>query len=112
MRVNSGGTIQGFYSNGQIIDLNTIALAQFQNEGGLVRAGTTLFKSSDNSGQALITPAAVGGGGAIVSGALEGSNVDTAEEFVRLIEAQRSFQSRARVVTTADEVLAELLQIV
>ncbi|MFT7617170.1 MAG: flagellar hook protein FlgE [Planctomycetota bacterium] len=112
MGVTSSGSIQGFYSNGAIIDLDSIGIAQFQNSAGLIREGSTLFRRSDNSGQALVGQAGVGGAGGLVSGALEGSNVDTAEEFVRLIEAQRSFQGAARIVTTADEIFAELLQIV
>lgn len=112
MGVTSGGNIQGFYTNGAIIDLDTIGIAQFQNSAGLIREGSTLFRRSDNSGTPLVGQAGVGGAGGLVSGALEGSNVDTAEEFVRLIEAQRSFQGAARIVTTADEIFAELLQII
>jgi flagellar hook protein FlgE len=47
----------------------------------------------------------------VVSGSLEGSNVDVAEEFVRLIEAQRGFQANARVISTTDQVLAELVNL-
>ncbi len=110
--VTQGGVVQGFFSNGAVIDLDTIAIATFQNREGLFKEGSTLFRRSDNSGIALIGEAGTGGAGGIVSGALEGSNVDTAEEFVRLIEAQRSFQSSARVVTTADQLFAELLQVI
>ena len=70
-----------------------------------------LFKQSDNSGTAIIGEAGEGPAGTIVSGTLEGSNVDVAEEFIRLIEAQRAFQGSARVVTTANDVLTELLNI-
>ncbi|MCB9834149.1 MAG: flagellar hook-basal body complex protein [Planctomycetes bacterium] len=110
--VTGDGTIQGFYTNGAIIDLDQVGVAQFRNNAGLIREGSTLFRRSDNSGIPLVGQAGVAGAGAIVAGALEGSNVDTAEEFVRLIEAQRSFQGSARIVTTADEIFAELLQIV
>ncbi len=112
LSVNSSGTIQGFYSNGAILDLESIGIARFQNYAGLQREGSTLFRASDNSGVPLVGQAGVSGAGTIVGGALEGSNVDTAEEFVRLIEAQRSFQGSARLVTTADEIFAELLQII
>ncbi len=112
LNVTSGGVIRGFYTNGATVDLDTIAVAQFANSAGLIREGSTLYRRSDNSGIALMGQAGVSGAGSLVSGALEGSNVDTAEEFVRLIEAQRSFQGAARIVTTADEIFAELLQIV
>ena len=111
MGVNQGGVIEGYYSNGQIMDLATVGIAVFQNVEGLSREGSTVFKSTGNSGAAVMVQAGSAGAGSVVSGALEGSNVDVAEEFVKLIEAQRSFQGSARVLTTADEMLAELLNI-
>lgn len=109
--VNQGGVIEGFYSNGQAMDLATLGIAIFQNAEGLKREGSTVFKSTGNSGAAAFVQAGTGAAGSVVSGALEGSNVDVAEEFVKLIEAQRSFQGSARVLTTSDEMLAELLNI-
>jgi flagellar hook protein FlgE len=53
-----------------------------------------------------------GGAGQIISGSLEGSNVDVAREFVNLIVAQRGFQVNARSITTADQVLQELVNLV
>jgi len=53
-----------------------------------------------------------GSAGSIMAGTLEASNVDIAEEFVRLIEAQRSFQANARMISTTDEILAELVNLV
>ncbi|HDZ13451.1 MAG TPA: flagellar basal body rod protein FlgG, partial [Pricia sp.] len=50
--------------------------------------------------------------GSIASGALEGSNVDIAEEFTKLIVFQRTFQANARTITTTDEILQELVNIV
>ena len=52
-----------------------------------------------------------GKAGQVVGGALESSNVEVATEFVALIEAQRGFQANARVITTTDEVLAELVNL-
>jgi flagellar hook protein FlgE len=61
---------------------------------------------------ANIAGAQDGAAGSIISFAQEGSNVDIAEEFVKLIEAQRSFQASARIITTTDEILAELVNLV
>ena len=58
-----------------------------------------------------VSKGAQGKAGQVAGGALEGSNVSVAEEFVRLIEAQRGFQANARVITTTDEVLAELVNL-
>lgn len=110
--VRGDGMIEGFYTNGQIQDLDQLGIALFMNPAGLQSAGGTLFQSSSNSGQAMIFAPQAGSAGSIMAGTLEGSNVDIAEEFVRLIEAQRSFQANARMVTTTDEVLAELVNLV
>lgn len=112
MAVSSDGIITGSYSNGQQQALDQIAMAIFSNPGGLLRLGSSLYEESPNSGVAqLLTPGS-GRAGSIAGGALESSNVDVAEEFVRLIEAQRGFQANARVIRVSDELLNELVNIV
>ena len=103
--VNSVGDIQGFYSNGQVNVLGDLAIATFTNDNGLHQVGDNLFAQSGNSGTRVITQGQFGRAGEVVGGTIEGSNVEIAEEFVRLIEAQRGFQANARLVTTTDEVL-------
>jgi flagellar hook protein FlgE len=112
MAVGSDGVITGSYSNGQQKALDQVALAVFSNPGGLVRSGSSLFEESANSGVAQMQAAGSGRAGTIFGGALESSNVDVAEEFVRLIEAQRGFQANARVIKVSDELLNELVNIV
>ncbi|MEE9126197.1 MAG: flagellar hook-basal body complex protein, partial [Planctomycetota bacterium] len=107
-----GGELTGNYSNGQSQAIDTLRITLFPNEGGLLRAGNTMFVEAPNSDNPIATTAGVGGAGVIRAGSLESSNVDIASEFVKLIEAQRGFQASARVITTTDEVLAELLNIV
>ncbi|MFT7535085.1 MAG: flagellar hook protein FlgE, partial [Hyphomicrobiaceae bacterium] len=109
---NNGGELVGFYSNGQNLTLATLRISMFSNEGGLSRAGDTLFTESPNSDNAISTTANAAGAGAVRSGQLENSNVDIAKEFVNLIEAQRGFQANSRVITTTDEILSELMNIV
>lgn len=106
------GTLQGYYSNGKTLDIDKLRVVMFPNAAGLQRLGDTLFAESPNSNDAILTSAGNAGSGNIVSGVLENSNVDIAEEFVRLIEAQRGYQANARVITTVDEILAELINIV
>ncbi len=110
--INENGVLQGYYSNGKSNDVATLRIAMFQNPGGVLRIGDTLLVESPNSDSAILTTAGNGGSGNVVSGVLENSNVDIAEEFVRLIEAQRGFQANARVITTTDQILSELLNIV
>ncbi|MEM7199122.1 MAG: flagellar hook-basal body complex protein [Planctomycetota bacterium] len=106
------GRLQGFYSNGQTRTLDTLRITLFPNEGGLLRVGDTLFVESPNSENPIATSAGNAGAGVIRPGSLENSNVDIAEEFVKLITAQRGFQANSRVISTADEILAELVNIV
>ena len=84
----------------------------FSNEAGLVRAGDTMFSESPNSDDAISTTASAAGAGTVRAGQLENSNVDIARESVNLIEAQRGFQANSRVITTTDQILAELMNIV
>ena len=105
------GTIMGVYSNGLRQPLGKLALASFNNPGGLEKAGSSSFRVGDNSGVAMVGEAGVGGRGILNSGALEMSNVDLAEEFTGLIVAQRGFQANSRVITSSDEILQDLVNL-
>jgi flagellar hook protein FlgE len=109
--VNGDGDVQGFYTNGQIRSLGEIGIATFVNDNGLTEIGDNLWTETPNSGIRTVGKGLQAKAGQVVGGALEGSNVEIAEEFVRLIEAQRGFQANARVITTTDEVLAELVNL-
>jgi len=110
--VGGNGVINGMYSNGLTQSLGQIVLARFSNPGGLTRVGKNLFGVSPNSGIPQIGEPQSGGRGSLVGGVLEGSNVDLATEFTRLIIAQRSFQANARSITTADTILGETVNLV
>ncbi len=109
--VNGLGDIQGFYTNGQIQVLGEIGMATFINDNGLREVGNNLWAETSNSGLRTVSKGAQGRAGEIIGGALEGSNVEVAEEFVRLIEAQRGYQANARVISTADQVMSDLLNL-
>ncbi|MGE3173680.1 MAG: flagellar hook-basal body complex protein [Planctomycetota bacterium] len=109
---NTDGELTGFYSNGQSRVLDTLRVTMFANEAGLLRIGDTMFVESPNSDDPIFTVAGSAGAGTVRPGSLENSNVDIAREFVNLIEAQRGFQANSRVITTTDEILAELINIV
>jgi flagellar hook protein FlgE len=108
-KIDSTGTITGVYSNGSTRMLGQVALASFPNQGGLEKAGDNTFVVSNNSGAANIGPSGIAGKGKIVSGTLEMSNVDMAEQFVDMIVTQRGFQANSRTIQTADQLLQELL---
>ncbi len=110
-QLGNDGTIMGVYSNGLRQPLGKLALASFNNPGGLEKAGSSSFRVGDNSGVANVGVAGVGGRGVLNSGALEMSNVDLAEEFTGLIVAQRGFQANSRVITSSDEILQDLVNL-
>ena len=108
-KIDQRGVITGVYSNGTERDLGQIALASFTNPGGLEKMGETLFSESINSGEALLGPSGIGGKGKIISGTLEMSNVDLAEQFTDMIVTQRGFQANSKTIQTSDQMLQELL---
>jgi flagellar hook protein FlgE len=109
--VGDAGTLSGVYSNGQTQVLGQIALANFLNSAGLLRAGQNNFAATSASGAANIGTAGTGGRGTVTTGALEMSNVDLATQFTGMITAERGFQANSRVITTSDEMLQELVNL-
>jgi flagellar hook protein FlgE len=109
--VDGQGVVMGLYTNGQKLAIGQLAIAKFRANEGLGRAGQGLWIETRESGTAAMGTAGSGGRGAISAGALEGSNVDLAEEFVGLIQHQRAFSANSKTITTADEMLQELINI-
>jgi len=109
--VGDAGQLSGVYSNGQTEVLGQIALANFLNSAGLLRAGQNNFSATSASGAANIGTAGTGGRGTVTTGALEMSNVDLATQFTGMITAERGFQANSRVITTSDEMLQELVNL-
>ncbi len=109
--IGDDGTVSGSFSNGQIKTIAQVAMARFQNEGGLSRVGDNQFEATDDSGLAQLGTANTGVFGAIQSGALEQSNVNLATEFTNLIVAQRAFEANTRGITTADQNLETVINL-
>jgi flagellar hook protein FlgE len=109
--VDGQGVVTGMYTNGQQLAIGQLAIAKFRSNDGLGRAGQNLWIETRDSGSVAFGTASSGGRGAVSAGALEGSNVDLATEFVGLIQHQRSFSANSKTITTADEMLQELIGI-
>ncbi|SNY05062.1 flagellar hook protein FlgE [Paractinoplanes atraurantiacus] len=107
--VSDTGQIIGAFSNGQKKILGQVALATFKNVNGLEKTGDSMYRSTVNSGLAQVGTPTSSGLGQVISGAVEMSNVDLAQEFTNLVIAQRGFQANSRVITTSDELLQELV---
>jgi flagellar hook protein FlgE len=89
----------------------TVKLAKFPNDGGLVRISGNKFSASNNSGTPTVAVPGASGAGLITPGAVEMSNVDLAAEFTNMIIAQRGFQANSRVISSADQMLQELVNL-
>jgi len=103
------GKIIGTFSNGMTRTLGQVALATFSNYGGLVDTGGNFFSTGPNSGEAIVQAPQDGGAGSIIGAALETSNVDISGEFINMIIASTGFSASSRVITTANQLLTELL---
>ena len=110
--IDQSGLIVGRFSNDTMRDIGQIALAQFNNESGMVREANNTYSLSGNSGDPMMVFAGGESGVSLSPGALETSNVDLATEFTRMVVAQRAFQANSRVVTTADTLMQELVNLV
>lgn len=109
--IEQSGMVIGSYSNGLNRVLGQVALASFSNPEGLIKVGSNLFNFTVNSGDPRIGVPGDMGRGLIQSRALEMSNVDLAYEFTEMITTSRGYQANARVISTSDEVLTELINI-
>ncbi|GMA99757.1 flagellar hook-basal body complex protein [Pelosinus sp. IPA-1] len=109
--IASDGTIVGTFTNGKKMNLGQVAMATFNNPGGLLKSGDSLYTSSSNSGQAQVGKAGTGGRGTLTPGSLEMSNVDLAQQFSDMIVTQRGFQANSKIITTDDSMLEELVNL-
>ncbi len=88
-----------------------LPIATFANSDGLTAISGNAYAASNNSGTLTIGEVKVDGAGSVQSKALEGSTVDLATEFTNLITTQRAYSASAKIITTASEMLDQLLQI-
>jgi len=105
--VGDNGRVVGNYSNGRHIDLAQITLATFNGANFLQRDDGGAFEVTDSSG-----PPVFGKGGTITGSALEGSNVDIADEFSKLIVTQQAYSANTKVITTANQLSQELINVI
>ena len=93
------------------MNLAQVALAKFENPEGLFKMGQNRFRESRLSGAGTIGAPRAGGRGAISAKTIESSTTDIANEFINLMQAQRNFQANAKVISTSDEMMQEIIQL-
>lgn len=105
--VSEDGRVVAGYTNGRAVDIAEISLASFNGDGGLAKTDGGAFKATPASGAPII-----GALGSVVGSALEGSNTDIADEFSKLIVTQQAYAANTRIISTADEMISEALNMV
>lgn len=108
---DQNGTMIGFFDNGLTLELARVAIATFNNKGGLKQIDGGYYLPTAASGPFSVDGEGTGGRGSIISSSLESSNVDIAEEFTAMIVYQRGYQSNSRTITTVDQLLQEALNL-
>ena len=104
--VNNSGIVTGTFSNGQTINLAQVTLSHFNGTNYLKALDGGAYEATDQSGQAII-----GASGKISGGSLEGSNTDIADEFTKLIVTQQAYSANTKVITTANSMVQDLLNV-
>lgn len=109
METDSTGRINGVFTNGQRRPLFQVALAKFPNEAVLSKLGNNMMGSTIASGTPVLEKPGNGGMGSISPFALEQSNVDLGNEFVKLIVIQRGYEANSKTIMTTDQMLSALM---
>jgi flagellar hook protein FlgE len=109
--VTESGRIKGVYSNGVTRDLGQMLMARFANPGGLQQIGDNLWAEGVNSGEPLVGIPGSSGLGALTAGAVELSNTDIGQNLIDLILASTQYRGGTRVITSAQQLLDELLNL-
>jgi flagellar hook protein FlgE len=109
--ITESGRIKGVYSNGVTRDLGQMLMSRFANPGGLQQIGDNLWAEGVNSGEPLRDIPGSGGLGSLTAGAVELSNTDIGQNLIDLILASTQYRGGSRVITTAQQLLDELLNL-
>ncbi len=111
VEVRENGDVVANYDNGRRRIIAQVPLVLFNNPNALGRESGGVFTESADSGRARFNGTGQNGSGTIAASSIEGSNVDIAQEFTKLIVAQRSYTANTRVITTTDEMLTETINL-
>lgn len=109
--IGEDGVIRGVFTSGVTRDLGQIRLARFANPAGLEQVGDTMFREGINSGRPIVDAANANGMGKVVGGAKELSNTDIGRSMIDLVLASTQYRANSRVISTAQQLLDELLNL-
>ncbi|HEX2581381.1 MAG TPA: flagellar hook-basal body complex protein [Dongiaceae bacterium] len=111
LNIRNNGDVVLNYDNGRSRVFFRVPLAQFYDPNALQREDSQAFTETFDSGASRLSDPGANGAGTLSASAIEGSNVDIAEEFTKMIVTQRAYTANTRVITTADQMLSDILQI-
>ena len=111
VQVSESGLLSVIFDNNEVRAVSQIAVATFINPNGMIPVSGDAFRSSINSGDFALKRPGEGNAGLVAASSLEASTVDLAAEFTSLITTQRAYSASSKIITTADEMLEELINI-
>jgi len=111
VNIDEFGVVSALFDNGQTLDIFRVPVATFPNPNGLDAKTGTVFSESQESGSYFLRQAGQANAGLIVPSSLEASTTDLADEFTNMIITQRAYSANTKVITTADQMLEELLRV-
>jgi flagellar hook protein FlgE len=111
IEIDQDGFVTAEFKNGVRRRIAQVAIATFQNPNALTPVSGSAFRVSQESGTYNLKASGDGGAGTINPASLETSNVDLSTEFTNLITTQRAYSASSKIITTADEMMEELLRV-
>lgn len=111
VEIDGAGLVRITFTNGQSLPVYKLPVVTFADPNQLQAESGNIYSETIDSGSALPNYAGIGGSGTVSPASLEASTVDISEEFTNMIVTQRSYSANARTITTADEMLQEVLNI-
>jgi flagellar hook protein FlgE len=112
INVDEKGIVTAVYDNSQIRQVAKVGIATFPNSDGLQQVSGNAYRSTIDAGQMVVKEAGVGGAGKVSPSSLEASTVDLSSEFTGLIQTQKAYSASSKIITTADQMLDELINII
>jgi flagellar hook protein FlgE len=109
IEVNDDGIVSAIYDNSQIRTVAKVGIATFPNSDGLAQVSGNAYRPTIEAGEFVVKE--VGGAGKISPSSLEASTVDLSAEFTGLIQTQKAYSASSKIITTADQMLEELINI-
>ncbi|MFZ5728348.1 MAG: flagellar hook protein FlgE [Pseudomonadota bacterium] len=109
VEVDEQGVVSAIFDNSQVRQIAQIGVATFANPDGLRAVSGNSYRATIESGEFVIKQAGLGGAGTISPSTLENSTVDLSAEFTGLITTQKAYSASSRIITTADQMLEELI---